>query len=237
MIARILVTLVLMTAVQTQAQQTNKPVLARRPIGSVFAPNGFDSNDNAQVVVDSYLPDPCYKVGPHGAKVDRVRKIIRLEQSVFFYPGMVCPAVIVPFAMVYNLGILDAGTYQIRDGGNDNPVGSIVIRQARNLGPDDYFYAPVGGATIDFQTNEIVVEGTFNNDCLQLDQLKIQIDPRNVLLVLPILKTWQESGRCKAGNFPFKFKTPLPNLAPARYLMHVRSMNGLSINKVFQIYR
>jgi hypothetical protein len=61
------------------------------------------------------------------------------------------------------------------------------------------------------------------------------MDPQtNVLVVLPIAKQFSNVD-CKAGRFPFKIEKPLPTLQPGKYLLHVRSMNGQAINKLFEI--
>ncbi|MEQ1877034.1 MAG: hypothetical protein ABL958_10340, partial [Bdellovibrionia bacterium] len=152
------------------------PVLMPMPIQTAHIPNGFDSNDKVQVVIESYLPNPCYKVGPSKVKIDGPGRVVTIEQWVYRYPEMICPQVIVPFAAVIDVGILTNDSYQVRDGASDRVLGGIAIRKASNLGPDDYFYAPVADARIDQPKKEIILEGVFTNECLACSEIKVYQD-------------------------------------------------------------
>jgi len=229
-------TVSMMISGQARAQNDNTPVLMEIPIQAVHVPNGFDSNDNVQIVFESYLPNPCYKVGPHKVQVDKVNRIVKLEQQVYRYPGMICPQVIVPFATVVDVGLLAANTYDIQDATSGQTLGRMGVRQSNNLGPDDYFYAPVADARYDLTKRTVTLEGVFTNSCLSFADVKVYLDPKDVVVVLPILKPWQSSPACKAGKFPFSVTAKLPAMTAGRYLLHVRSMNGRSINKIFDIY-
>jgi hypothetical protein len=233
MIARILLAATLITLSHSQVVKAEtQPELVKVRIDKVFIPNGFDSNDRSQVVIDSYLPNPCYKVGPRKFRNDG--NTIILEQWAYLYRGMICPQVIVPFSAVVDLGILKPAAYEVKDDQDGRKMGSLLVKKSVGAGPDDYFYAPITDARVDNRKWEVVIEGNFTNSCLEFSDMKVFADPKDVIIVQPILKPWREGDRpCKAGSFPFTKTMRLPPLDSGRYLLHARSMNGQAVNKVF----
>src|SRR4051812_31719710 len=79
----------------------------------VFAPLGFDDNDNIQIVLDGQLADTCYKLGPTHVRIDQATHKILVRQSAFYYSGAWCAEVRIPYVQTVNLGILPAGNYEI----------------------------------------------------------------------------------------------------------------------------
>ncbi|MGE3974835.1 MAG: hypothetical protein AB7F59_09950 [Bdellovibrionales bacterium] len=236
MFSRILLFVVSFAIIQPSTSYAERIVLEQRAIQTLFIPVGFDNNDNSQVVADGFLPNPCYKIGPHTVKVDRAAKVVLLQQQVYKNIGRVCPQVLVPYTTVFNLGVLEDGNYTIKDLTNNKTLGKVSVKKALNQGPDDYFYAPVADARVDIPNMTVIVEGVYTDDCLDLEQMKIFMSPENVVIVQPILKAWSGGRSCKKGKFPFKYTRPLPQLEGGVYLLHVRGMSGLSINKTFEFY-
>ena len=46
-------------------------------IKTIYAPVGFDDNDQATVVVEGYLPSSCYKLDDAKANIDQINKKIK----------------------------------------------------------------------------------------------------------------------------------------------------------------
>jgi hypothetical protein len=70
-------------------------------------------------------------------------------------------------------------------------------------------------------------------DCLAFQDIKV-LDQGKVIVVLPILE--QTSTTCHSTQEHFHQKVALPsNLAPGRHLLHVRSLNGRSLNRLFEV--
>jgi hypothetical protein len=237
MIIRTLLALSFLTLAGETLHAQARPELVQMPVQVAYMPRGFDSNDRTQLVVESYLPNTCYKVGPHKVQVDASSKAIKVEQWVYRYPG-ICLQVIVPFHKVVDIGILDAKDYQILDAKSGDALGTLSVTRAINPGPDDYLYAPVTDARVETKSEEervLIVEGVFNNSCFGMDNIKVDVQAK-VVVVLPIAKETQGEA-CKEGKFAFKIEQPLPKLNFGRYLLHVRSMNGQAINKLFDADR
>src|SRR4051812_23862670 len=72
------------------------PRLVRAPVEKVYAPFGFDDNDNSEVVIHGHFPNTCYKTGPATALVDSNAKTITIDAQSYLYGG-VCAQMVVPY--------------------------------------------------------------------------------------------------------------------------------------------
>src|SRR4051794_25152 len=72
------------------------PKLVNNPSDEIFAPPGFDENDNAQIVAYGQLINTCYKAAPPDVEVDKGRKQIRVTTRAYLYEGCWCLQVIIP---------------------------------------------------------------------------------------------------------------------------------------------
>lgn len=215
-----------------------QPVLVPVKLSTAYIPSGFDSNDNVQMVVEGWLSDTCYKVGPVEVHKDIQNKVIEVKQMAYRYPG-ICLQMIVPYHQVVSLGILEAATYDVRDGVNKASLGTLPVRITTSLGPDDYMYAPVSDANVLLRTDgttQVVVSGVFYNSCLKLTELRPIVESSKVLTVLPIV-TMSDTENCHVGQYPFRQTVKNLDLKKGRYLLNVRSMNGQAIAKLFDTFR
>lgn len=200
-------------------------------IKNVFVPHGFDDNDEVVVVVEGYLPDTCFKL----AEVEVISKDdeITVVQRMREYSGT-CFDVTVPFTQVIKVGTLKSGNYQVKViGGADRTP--LYVKPATKLGPDDYFYASVESARVDRLTATLRMRLT--NSCLRIEKYEKNHTGRTVQL-LPImrLQSASEAGHpCVEQDELFEEIVDLKSLAlePGRHLLHVRSLEGQSVNVVF----
>jgi hypothetical protein len=203
-----------------------------------FAPTGFDSNDNAQLVIDGNYINTCFKVGPVLTKVDSENKKIYLRNQAYYYPDCWCLYVLVPYTQVVNLGILKPGIYDIiasDENANFNSIGSLNVAKNQTSNPDNFFYAAVEEAQ--FLKTEtpgypiIILRGTLPSECMEIREIRVVRNSPNVIELLPIM-TVRESGCDSTKSTSFQKTISLENLSEGKYLIHVRSLNGQSINKV-----
>jgi len=203
---------------------------------NLFVPVGFDDNDEAVVVLDGYIGDPCQKLRTPVVEIDIVQKTIRVT-PMSERVGNHCPEIYVPYQQVVSLGVLPEGRYFVQT--FDERLGEIlVIKRAPSSSPDDYLYAPVESAHItsrlDGQTTAII-QGRFTDTCLAMDEARV-IESGRVFEVLPIMKKMArdpQGNACAVTDKPFESRVELPRLSAGRYLLHVRSLNGQSVNQVF----
>lgn len=218
-------------------------------IGQAFiAPEGFDDNDNVQVVLDGMLPNLCYELGRTKVNVDRHQHLIRIQQFAVKKNIKGCEeeaAWPVPFQQEVFLGQLPAGQYSIDYSQKDKEAKREfkVIRAQAPGSVDETLYAPITNVFIPEMTyatdeGEVALTGVLPSPCLALYPEKIQVRKFNdVIVVLPELTRLAGANdpQCTYVLSPLNVVAPLGSLTPGRYLLHVRSMTGRAVNRVFTV--
>ena len=204
----------------------------------LFVPNGFDSNDEIVVVLDGYLPNSCYRLTRPEIEIDQALRSIKLTQMARRFPGP-CIVPLVPFTNVIHIGTLESGNYQVstNKGMLLKNLNVELDTGSGAYGPDDFLYAPVDSVSVAKTADgrfEARINGRFTNDCMEFEDVRV-IHKGRVIELLPILKG-TASGNCQATEKPFTKTVRLPDeLQVGRNLVHVRSLNGSSINAVFSV--
>jgi hypothetical protein len=201
------------------------------PLKGVFIPKGFDSNDNVEVVVAGAYPNSCYKVGPTRVAVDTELKVVHIEVNAYYSPNTYCLMLYIPFTQVIPVGVLRKGDYQVIVNGQVNEY--LPVAKAKKDQMDDFLYATVVGVNRKSKTT-FELQGVMPSSCARLDEIRVIEEPGNVLAVLPILKMEAacEPSNEKGAEFLATFQVPagLKGLK----LIHIRSLNGASINQVVE---
>ena len=83
---------------------------------------------------------------------------------------------------------------------------------------------------------QVILTGIFPTNCMQLNPTKIQIKRiGNVFIVLPILD-YEYNIDCRSVNLPLQAVVDLGKIKEAgSYLVHIRSLSGMAVNKVFYV--
>lgn len=200
----------------------------------IFTPTGFDDNDNVQVVVDGLLPSTCYSITDGEQVIDHQNRVITIEPRARVRDGA-CVDVLVPFSYEFNFGALAMGDWLIKtsDGRNEK---KLRVEEASSAGPDEEIYASIDNAYVQNegpQGNKIVLEGTYSNTCMVWNKTQLIHKDPLVIEILPTVRLEQRDN-CENTTFPFKgVKIDLPGIAEGRFLLHVRSMHGRAVNRVF----
>lgn len=219
----------------TQAQADDRivvPGLVRTSFQTSYIPDGFDSNDHVQVTGEGYFPNTCYRPASIDLRIDHKRKTIQLVPLAYYYGGY-CAQMIVPFDRTIDIGILKTGKYHIYQADEALPFGDVKIRAATNSGPDDFQYAPIEQAYVESKDGQtqLHIQGKFTKSCMKLIDVNVEVQS-NVLVVRPISE--EDESPCEDGEFAFErsvaFKAP-----KGRYLLHVRTLNANSINKLVDV--
>jgi len=203
----------------------------------LFIPTGFDDNDTSEVVVAGILPNACYSSVKGELIVDQQNREITVTPKARIAPGP-CLQVVVPYSTVFEVGILPMGSYKVKVAGSDIEK-TLTVAESTSAGPDDELYASVDNAYVsDIPAQNrrvIVIEGVYTNTCMRWDRTELIHRSPDVVEVLPIVKM-VDGPACAQVLMPFKgTAVDLPVLKEGRYLLHVRSMNGTSLNRVFSI--
>lgn len=219
------------------------------PVGNIFVPaTGFDDNDNVQLMIDGVLPNGCYQIDKE--ELSEGKKAKTYNVKLFAYkrtegscadesnlPNSLMPTV--PYTLEVSLGQLASGAYKIafsRPGLSKAQI-SFSVRPATSSLIDAMPYAAVSSVWIPDQvpgdkpvTFELV--GSLTSSCSYLNgEPKVQL-LGNVFIVLQSVG-FKNDTNCTMGRIPFKKTVSLGTMPEGRYLIHVRSMNGRSVNRAF----
>ena len=212
--------------------------LVKVAVSKAYIPQGFDNNDITKVVVEGFFPNTCYRIKKQDAtdvKIDRDKNTVEVTQRAYVYSGM-CLQMIVPYTETVEIGKLaSAGSYRIVDSLSKRELGKMAVDTSTTTGPDDYFYAMVNDAHVsntDSSEGQIIIRGELPTSCWDITDKKVFLDGKDVLTVLPIM-TLVSKDACPSVRVPFETTIALPQLEAGRYLLNVRSLNGQSINKLF----
>jgi hypothetical protein len=203
------------------------------PISRVYAPAGFDSNDDTQVVVSGYLPNLCYKaprteVSVTGRTITITVKALIKEDTIF------CPQMIVPFLEPVSVGVLSRGSYRIVVNGSSEFEKSSEIRvvEAASSAVDNHVYANLSYIEKTEGSRRIILKGYNPSDCFEFDRVEFMSNEKDAYSVLPILR--QVKSDCPKRMVPFSIEAVVPKGLPIEdLLLHARAMDGKSVNTLF----
>lgn len=203
-----------------------------RPLakGKLLAPKGFDSNDPIEVVISGTLPDLCHRNPSY--EIVREGTIFLIQLSAYYVPGENCQRLSLPFMQKVNLGMLSAGTYEVRLMDFKKTVSKLTLKvsEATNSLQDNFNYGNVMGLREIREQRRIEFIGTNPIDCLEFDFLETKIQG-NVIVFLP---HFRQVGECHANPKSFSIFYDLPaTLTAKEVLFHVRVMDGRSFNYIY----
>lgn len=207
--------------------------------------NGFDSNDDIEITVHGQLPSACFKID--SIAVDKVQEfefsvkafIKRKNLSGCTNEILNSP---VNFSQTIALGELPSGEYFFN---YKNSLSAqkrrMLIRPSQSDSIDDNFYAPISSAFIPELINttdnaQVVLTGIFHSNCFKLMPQDIQvIREGNIFIIIP--KSRLLSLRvCKTSMYSINQIVNLGEInKEGHYMVHIRSLSGLSVNKVFHV--
>ena len=210
------------------------PELIPFKISEGNVPQGFDDNDNLQAVVEGFFPNGGYKVAP--ASIITKNGTFKIQANAYRYYGF-CIQMIVPFQQVVDLGIHAAQIYNIHAVGQGE-LKKLNVKASSNPGPDDYTYAPIKQIYVSRNPDNpskrrVLLSGEFTLSCLRITRVEVSVH-HNVIIVLPIAEV-DRANQCNEGIFPFEVSQELPDVEDGRYLVHVRTLNGNSFNRVITL--
>jgi len=225
------------------AAQTQDPVEVEASIEKIFIPMGFDDNDNVEVILHGNFPNTCYQVGKAEAKTDTQAKTITVSATSYKYPGKICLQSITPFIQTVKLGTIPEGEYQVIYAADSKVNSSLTVARRKTESSDDFLYATVENAYIDvnFSTGKqsLKLQGHypyFFIGCMVMKEVRISKNPADVLVVLPIAEiVTDEVCAGQPADRSFDYTSGLAEPFLGEGLLHVRTLNGNSLNRYINI--
>jgi hypothetical protein len=219
------------------------PVEIDSPITKIFIPQGFDDNDNAEVILHGEFSSTCYQVGRTEAAVDPATKTVTVSATAFKYPGKFCIQSITPFIQTIKLGLVDEGDYTVVLKQDKAVKSQLNVVRRKTESPDDFLYATVENAYIDvnFETGKqaLKLQGHFPFffvGCMVMKDVQVSLSPTDVLVVQPIAEIVDnETCNNQSSDRSFEYTAGLQAPFKGEGLLHVRTLNGNSLNRFIDI--
>lgn len=226
---KLLVILALVSSPLFAAHQ-QKVMKSQVPVDHLYVPKGYDSNDNIELVVEGYLPNLCYKNPSSVVQVEGKTINVSIVANSTDFEGASCAEMIVPFSHVFSVGLLDKGNYEVIVNGKHN--SSLFVTESISDAIDEDLYANVEHVEQIPGEQRVIVKGHHPSFCVEFDKFEIDHNDKDVYSVRPLTK--KISDFCPKKMIPFEYELEVPNeLKRNRVLIHVRSMNGNSVNSIF----
>jgi hypothetical protein len=216
------------------------PEIILAPVDHLYVPEGFDSNDSVEVVVTGTFPNTCFSrnnvaVNVKGDIIDiKVTAIAPDERAAS--GERFCPQVLVPFKEVIGLGNLQGGEYEIRvnEEGAKKVKDTLFVHEATSNSVDDNIYASLD--YVEKKTNQdYVLHGWKYSNCLEMKEIQVVSNNKDTLSILPVMKTVSEHCPMKGMPVAYPVKLNFDSLKMKQPLLHVRTMDGKSINSIVNL--
>lgn len=214
------------------------PSIVDAPVNHLFVPEGFDNNDNVEVVVTGEFPNPCFSTNKVEVDVKgddvfiTITALAKQDNN-----SRLCEDLKVPFTEVVRIGNLQAGTYQlfVNQGSSHELRGKMSIAVSNSNSVDDHLYAQVDyielGITGGLSGDALLIGSTLS-PCMQLDKVEYISNKADTFSVLPVMKRIGRNcpERKTRLEIPIKFKPQ--QLASSKVLLFVRSIEGKSVHTI-----
>jgi hypothetical protein len=210
-----------------------------------FIPTGFDDNDLVEIVVAGNLPSTCYSAGIFTAVPFVDEKKIVIKQEALFYPKSWCSLNLVPYRETVKVGVLPAGKYEVVFVTPEAKLAAsgktVTVGVSKITSRDEFTYAVVENVALkrvelsaSSAPRKVLLEGSLVNSCMSLREVRIVQNDADVIELLPITHTSTDASICQPQLRPFEVEVELPTGLSGEKLVHVRSLNGQAINRVFR---
>lgn len=234
--------LMMMHGVALANESKTTPREIPSPVTKIFIPEGFDDNDNVEVILKGEFPNSCYHVGRTGIKVDQAKMLITVWATAYQYAGSEeCLEVITPFIQEVSAGILKKGDYKVVFQYDNDIAADLKVVARTTESPEDYLYAPVVNARLNIDANgkqSLTLEGNYPYmfvGCMRMREVRATLSNSDVLVVQPITEI-VNNDECftQPSDKAFSVTTGLSQPFMKEGLIHVRVLNGDAINRLVQ---
>jgi hypothetical protein len=214
------------------------PDIVVAPVKHLYLPHGFDSNDAVEVVVTGEFPNTCYSRNDVKVKVseETIDISITAANHEKIASPVRCAEMIVPFKEVVHVGNLQGGKYKVRVNEKTRFLleDEFTIQEASSNSVDDHIYAAIEWVEKK-SDKEFVLHGWRYSNCIDLEKIEVVSNKKDTISILPVMK--QLSSFCPMKMMPtaYSMKLDLSELKMKQPLLHVRTMDGKSVNSIVDL--
>ncbi len=216
--------------------QAASPKIVEAPLKHLYVPVGFDNNDTVEVIVTGEFPNTCYSRNKSTVTVAEDKIYVDITAIVNEESRLDCADMMVPFKEVISLGNLQGGEYDIVVNGKAKfaLTDKITIAEAESNSVDEHTYAAIEYVE-KVGKNDFLLKGISYSDCMKLDKIEVLSNKKDTLSVLPVLK--QVSNFCPMKGIPVSYQVQLDvsELKTKEPLIHIRTMDGKSVNSILNL--
>ncbi len=210
------------------------PIETLIPVEEIFVPKGFDTNDNSEIIVSGWLPNLCHKSPMTSVSIKNKTIVIKVTALKYDSSNPFCPEMIVPFVKAVPVGLLDKGNYKVLVNGKSpyQKESNIFVNESTSSAVDENIYANVHYIDKQVHSRTVQLKGYNPSDCLQLKKIDVVSNGSNTYSILPIMEKVRDFCPMKMMPFSYDFEVPR-SLNKSKVLLHVRGMDGTSVNSIF----
>ena len=208
------------------------PIVVDAPVDHLFIPNGFDNNDNVEVMVTGNFPTTCFSRNKVEVAVKNETIDVKITSLDSSKNNTKCETLEIPFMESVTIGNLQAGDYKVVVNNKLTEKLSIDVSSSNSV--DEHLYAMINYVELGFTgglSGEAMLVGR-SPDCLQLEKVEYLSNGKDTLSILPIMK--KVSATCTGEKnyleVPVKFQPRA--FANKKVLLFVRTMDGKSISSL-----
>lgn len=231
----------------------SKPVVVRDntykvyhpPVTSeVFVPPGYDDTDNVEITFRNVMPNSCY-LTTHvtGIEKDLQNKKIRIAVEATVLKADFCAMRYVSYPITVNVGELPSGDYELEFQTSERAYTEAIpfsVTEAQSSSRDDFEYASLNLNLLTVVSNrvnreiEVALPFVFPNGCYGINEVRVFNErAKNIIEILPILE--RKPGPCTDAIEEVTQTVKVPTSVGGLKLIHIRSANGFSINRLLDI--
>jgi hypothetical protein len=211
-------------------------------IEKIFIPEGYDTTDVVEVVLKGYFLDACNTLESPLVLIDSENKIITITPRSYRMEQDLCVQMISPFTQVINLGRLLQGGYRINITSQPHIDAELKVESSKTQNTDNFLYAPVEYADVKKVSNSsitITLHGRYpllKKGCMQIKGVIAHEYKNNVITLQPISEI-RDDATCESDpvGADFSYSVALEKITAGETLIHVRTLNGGSYNRIVEI--
>lgn len=225
-------------AIASVATLANEPPTVEK----IFIPDGYDTTDVVEIVLKGYFLDACHTLEKPEVLIDHENKKISITPRSYLSEQEFCIQMISPFTQVINLGRLPVGNYRIGITSQPQIEDFLNVDSSGTQNTDNYLYAPVEYAEVkkeDASSLFVTLHGRYpllKKGCMEIKNVITHEFKNNVIVIQPISEI-NDDASCAARpiTLDFSYSIAVPKVNADEALIHVRTINGGSYNRVIQL--
>jgi len=210
------------------------------PLTNIYIPEGYDSNDIIEVIVEGYTPTLCHYEPK--ITVEIKDKLILLKALSQYRAQSDCIKSMVPFQKVIKVAqdlprgfytVLIEDFFDLEAKEVKASRFALKIKGSKSVTHDEKIYANIK-YIVPKSERSVDLIGYHTSDCFVKDKIKIQ-KISNTIVILPELRIKKYAKCWPPKMIPFKYSVEIPEeyLSNQKVLIHIRKMSGKSMNYIF----